>query len=157
MTSTVPDIADPTTLVVAVTGRPATQGSKRHGKGGRGMFEANPRTKGWRADIVAAAREAMGTGWHTYTGPVAVHAVFTFARPKRPARKWPWPCNRASGDLDKLLRALFDALTDAYVWRDDSQVISVIADKTYPDSPDLNPLRSDLPGVVVMIRPVAIP
>jgi hypothetical protein len=33
------------------------------------------------------------------------------------------------GDLDKLVRNVLDALTDAQVYRDDVQVVSVTADK----------------------------
>lgn len=36
-------------------------------------------------------------------------------------------------DLDKLCRAVLDALTDAGIWHDDSQVCSLSAIKVYAD------------------------
>jgi len=37
-------------------------------------------------------------------------------------------------DLDKLVRAVCDGLTDAGIWDDDSQVIRLIARKDYADN-----------------------
>jgi Holliday junction resolvase RusA-like endonuclease len=38
-------------------------------------------------------------------------------------------------DVDKLIRAVLDALTDAGVFRDDSRVVQVSATKIYADKP----------------------
>ena len=38
-------------------------------------------------------------------------------------------------DLDKALRASFDAITDAGVWTDDARVVYVLASKSYGDRP----------------------
>jgi crossover junction endodeoxyribonuclease RusA len=40
-------------------------------------------------------------------------------------------------DLDKLVRAVLDALSEAGVWRDDAQVVSVVARKAYGSAPGL--------------------
>lgn len=63
---------------------------------------------------------------------MSVEVVFTFDRPKAAPKSRPcWPTTRSSGDIDKLQRAVFDALTDAGVWRDDSQVVDVRARKVH--------------------------
>jgi Holliday junction resolvase RusA-like endonuclease len=47
-------------------------------------------------------------------------------------------------DLDKLVRAIFDALTDADVWNDDSQVVKLVTTKYY---------ATDIqrPGVIITV------
>jgi Holliday junction resolvase RusA-like endonuclease len=52
------------------------------------------------------------------------------------------PANRGSGDIDKLQRSCFDSLTDAAVWRDDSQVVDVAARKRWADED--NPPGADI-------------
>ena len=67
-----------------------------------------------------------------------VHASFYLPRPKshftkrgvRLSAPW-WPVTKP--DLDKLTRALLDALTDAGIWRDDSQAVELHAEKIYHD------------------------
>jgi Holliday junction resolvase RusA-like endonuclease len=48
-------------------------------------------------------------------------------------------------DLDKLLRSTLDGLTDAGVWRDDSQVVSISAAKVYAKN-------GDTPGVIIEVE-----
>jgi crossover junction endodeoxyribonuclease RusA len=45
-------------------------------------------------------------------------------------------------DLDKLVRCICDALTDAGVWKDDAQVCVLVAAKRYTNG---------LPGVLIQI------
>jgi crossover junction endodeoxyribonuclease RusA len=53
------------------------------------------------------------------------------------------PINPASmPDLDKLVRCICDALTDAGVWKDDAQVCVLVAAKRYTNG---------LPGVLIQI------
>jgi Holliday junction resolvase RusA-like endonuclease len=40
-------------------------------------------------------------------------------------------------DLDKLIRAILDALTGV-VWRDDGQVVDIVASKVYADTPGVD-------------------
>jgi Holliday junction resolvase RusA-like endonuclease len=49
-------------------------------------------------------------------------------------------------DVDKLVRAVFDSLTKAKVWKDDSLCFRVTATKRYVD-------RGEEPGCVVTLRP----
>lgn len=152
------DAATPSaTLTVTVFGIPAGQGSKRHV--GRGvMVEASKRTRPWRENVRDAARTAIALdGWQRLDGPVQVEADFYFDRPRshygsgRNARVLraaapALPANRASGDVDKMLRACFDSLVDAGVVADDAQVVTVTARKRWT-----GPVM-DVPGAQIRLR-----
>lgn len=151
-------------LVVVVRGTPAPQGSKRHVGGGR-MVEQSPHLATWRAVVsqYAAAARYTSPEWPSADElkgrPLALHAVFTLARPAGH-----WRTGRFSHllrdsapqqpgsrpDLDKLLRAVMDGLTDAGAIWDDSQVVSITADKSYPGG-HIDAL--DSPGAVLTLRP----
>lgn len=111
--------------------RAAPQGSKRH-VGNGVMIEQSKRVRPYRKALTAAAIAAKGKH-PAFDGPVRVNATFVFQRPKS-HKKGSFPVTRSTGDLDKLLRSTFDALTDAGVWGDDSQVTSVNASKLYGES-----------------------
>ena len=120
-----------------VTGKPATQGSKRH-LGGGVMVESCKRLALWRADCRLAATRAMPAGWDR-AAPVQVNATFAFARPKahygrrrgQPYLKDTAPEHCAvRADVDKLCRALLDAITGPLLL-DDSQVVILVADKIW--------------------------
>lgn len=109
----------PARLVAFVPGKPAPQGSKRHV--GRGiMIESSKAVKPWRTDI----RETL-LAVHTgppLDGPIYAELLFVMPRPaSTPKRHTPPAIKRP--DLDKLVRAVFDAIGSAGVWRDDSQVV----------------------------------
>lgn len=147
----------PAGLVVTVLGKPITQGSKTRTRWG--MRDDNgERLRPWREAVKAAALDAMdGVGtadpihtaeavghargatgmvsavpWSRLEGPVLVDVSFWFDPPKS-GPKWRrlWPITRSSGDVDKLVRAVFDALVDAGVMRDDSQVVTLTARKAH--------------------------
>ena len=63
-----------------------------------------------------------------FDGPIAIDAAFYFNRPKSAKRQHP----TVKPDLDKLVRAILDALTGV-IWRDDSQVVFIEARKSYLD------------------------
>ncbi|WP_018350965.1 RusA family crossover junction endodeoxyribonuclease [Longispora albida] len=135
-------------LAVYAYGNPAPQGSLRHVGGGR-LIDSSPRLRPWRATVTAAARAALAvTGQTTpHLGPVQVMAVATMPKPKSaPKKTRTWPSKRP--DVDKLGRALLDALTDAKVWADDSQVVELTATKCWPDE---HPLALPIPGVYIQI------
>jgi len=111
--------------------RAAPQGSKRH-VGNGVMIEQSKRVRPYRKALTAAAKAAKGY-LPALEGPVHVQATFIFERPKS-HKKGSFPVTRSTGDIDKLLRSTFDALTDAGVWGDDSQVTSVSASKLYGES-----------------------
>jgi Holliday junction resolvase RusA-like endonuclease len=140
-----------------VEGVPVPQGSKRafrHSKTGRVvMVDDNPALTGWRLLVSTKARSSWG-GRPPIAGPVSVWADFYLPRPaghlgtgrnfgkvKDSAPVWP----AVKPDLDKLLRAVFDSLTTAGVWRDDSLAVVVSGAKHYA-----GPLRPA--GVSLQIR-----
>ena len=134
-----------------VAGIPAPQGSKK-------AF-VNPRTnraiivddnskplRSWRQDVIEAAKKARGNR-PPLDVALSLHVTFNMPRPKghygtkglrpsAPSRVTTKP------DLDKLLRALLDAITISGIWQDDGRVAVVVASKVY----------SDLPGCEVTIR-----
>lgn len=126
-------------LRITVPGVPAPQGSKRHVGNGR-MIESSRHVKPWRESIRSAALDAMGDNWTPHTDAVSLMATFRMPRPKghygtgrnelllRPSAPRQ---HIVKPDLDKLLRAVLDALTSAGVWRDDSQVTTIDAAKVY--------------------------
>lgn len=130
-----------------VEGAPVPQGSKTgYVRGGRAVLvDANRRLKPWRAQVRATAEAAMQrAGWETLDEPCRAYLGFTMPRPKRPR----WRAPAVKPDLDKLTRAVFDALTDAGVWRDDSRVVCMEVTKKYEDE------DGAVPGVWVEVEPL---
>lgn len=130
---------------IFVAGVPAPQGSKTRGAHG-GMFESSRKVGEWRSRVALAAQEAM-LGAPPSPLPVSLRASFLFTRPKShlttkgQLRKGA-PLIPTRPDLDKLVRAVLDALT-GIAYADDGQVSLLTASKDY-----LGVLRS-APGVEV--------
>lgn len=111
-----------------VPGAAAPQGSKRpfivRNRAGeaRGvnMVESSKAVKGWREDVKVFAHNAMH-GRPAIKGAVAVAIIFDIPRPKSSPKRQ-YAVTRP--DIDKLARAILDALT-ATVFVDDSQVVSL--------------------------------
>ncbi len=130
-----------------VWGIAAPQGSKRHvGKGV--MLESSDRVRPWRQDVRFAALEERPPNWDMAT-PMRLDLVFWFPRPashygtrngisylkvNAPIE----PVSARIGDIDKLQRAVFDALTGV-AYLDDRQVVEVEARKAYLMGPDAAP------------------
>lgn len=87
-------------------------------------------------DLPAAERKPVA-------GPIAIRLDFRLARPKK-LRGQPWHITRP--DLDKLARAVKDALTDV-VWQDDGQVVELVTTKGYAR-------LEEQPGVVVDVMTI---
>ena len=141
-------------ITIRVAGVPAPQGSKRHVGGGR-MVESSRAVGPWREAVRAETQRAIagplavprGAGrtslWpvgHTSLQPVQVTVKFTLPRPQghygtganatrvRPsAPRWP----HRKPDLDKLIRAVLDGITQGGAIADDAQVVRIAAQKTY--------------------------
>lgn len=127
-------------LTVWVPGRPAPQGSKRY-VGNGVSIESSKHVKPWRADIRAAMLDAH-TG-DPMTGPVTVLIEFVMPRPAAtPKRATPPAIKRP--DIDKLTRAVLDAIGSAGVWFDDSQVTHLVASKRLAE-------RDEAPGAVITV------
>lgn len=117
-----------------VPGRPVPQGSKvafRHNRTGKPMMmEGNrERLNQWRALVAMYARQA---GLKPTLYPVRLFVHFYFERPQRHRQKG-LVHMPTRPDLDKLTRAVFDALTGV-AYRDDSQVVEAHVFKRYTDS-----------------------
>ena len=119
-----------------VLGLPAPQGSKTHVGDGR-MVESSKRVKPWRRQVAAAyADRNFGD---MLDGPVSIIVDFYLPRPKAHygtgrnagTLKGSAPVEHLTmPDLDKLVRAVGDALT-RLAWRDDSQIVAWHAYKHY--------------------------
>lgn len=114
-------------LEVFVPGQPAAQGSKRHVGGGR-LLEQSKKVRPWRNQIVAVLAT---TGRHLapLEGAVRADLEFVMPRPLATPKTRPTPPAVKRPDLDKLIRAVFDAISDARVWKDDSCAVQVMAGK----------------------------
>ena len=113
-----------------VDGPPCTQGSMRSTTvgGRRVLYHDNAKLVPWRRRAFLAARDAMVRARVlTLDGPVSVDARFVVERPKS-AKKRAHPHTKP--DLDKLCRALGDALTGVVV-TDDSRIVEWRARKEY--------------------------
>jgi crossover junction endodeoxyribonuclease RusA len=130
-------------------GTPKPKGSMRHVGHGRMIEQVDG--KPWREAVKWAALEAMNS-LPPLEGPLRVEATFTFAKPaSAPKRRTSWPITRSSGDADKQLRNLFDAMQDAGVMRDDSQIIEATVAKRYPlEGAD----ALTFPGVIVRVHQI---
>lgn len=137
-----------TGLAFFAPGVPVAQGSKRHV--GRGvMVETAKGLQPWRDSVMAAVlRVGAAVRFH---GPVEVSMAFFFPRPanhygtgknagnlKESAPRF----KQSAPDIDKLARAVLDAVVQSGVLQDDSLVVLLHAEKTY----------SDRPGARVVIR-----
>ena len=125
---------------------PAPQGSKRHVGNGR-MVESSKKVKPWR---FAVSQAALETDWELTTDPVYVGITFLFQRPKShynskgllkpnaPMFKMTKP------DIDKLVRSTLDGCT-GILFKDDSQVASLMATKQYAN-------EGELTGAIITIN-----
>ena len=116
---------------IRVYGRPAPKGSLRClGKGRH--IDDNPNTQAWMALVRQAAREQLGDIEPDGARLWSVEVRFWLRWPKSYGKHVGGVPVAKKPDVDKLLRAVLDALTDI-VWVDDSQVYSAHAVKYYED------------------------
>ena len=111
-----------------VYGDPLPKGSVRAFliKGRPVLTSATRGLKEWEHRIAAAGQtKANGV---LMTGPVHLRIAFYLTRPASLPKKTREHIKRP--DLDKLVRGATDALTGA-IWKDDAQLVSIIASKHY--------------------------
>jgi crossover junction endodeoxyribonuclease RusA len=123
-----------------VYGIPAPQGSHKGfvGKSGNVIVtDSNAGVRPWREAVLhAAIRYIQETGHQMILEPVSLEVTFFMPRPKsKPKTIDVLPATMP--DLDKLMRAIGDSLTDAGIWKDDGQVCDSWARKRYAITPDL--------------------
>jgi crossover junction endodeoxyribonuclease RusA len=129
-------------LVVHAAGMPIPKGSMKHI--GNGRMVDQTKTKPWMKAIRKAALEE----WNRVKSvdlmqpfvidvPVSVFIEFYFPRPLA-AKNRLYPHKRSVGDIDKLSRAVLDALqptkTEPGVLADDSLVVDLSAHKRYSET-----------------------
>lgn len=133
-----------TAWAIKIYGAPAPKGSMScvgaRGKRKHILTNSNDATEPWQ-NRVAAAVVMLGIV-EPITAPVGLQVTFTVDRPKSvsvASRPWPSKTARTSdgggGDLDKLVRAVSDALEQGRVILNDAQIVKTYAEKAYPDSP----------------------
>ena len=116
-----------------VIGLPAAQGSKKH-VGNGVMVESSKALRPWRDSVTAAAMAAHSGP--ALDGALYLDVVFRFPCPTsrskshRVAAASPGGALKTTApDLDKLVRAVGDALTHAGVIADDARICSIATEK----------------------------
>jgi Holliday junction resolvase RusA-like endonuclease len=113
---------------LSVTGDPASQGSHAimHGR----IVQVNSsKHKAWRKAIVQEAIATLPDDWQPIDEPCELIVNFYLPKPKTVDRQLP----SVSPDLDKLIRAVGDSLTDSGVVIDDSRIVRISARKLYAE------------------------
>ena len=110
------------------------------------MIDSNVNVTPWRAAICA---EALSQPVRGLDGPLAVRVTITVPKPKSSKDKA--PITRTSGDIDKHLRCILDALQDADLIADDARIIRAIVEKTWPGT-TIDSL--DTPGAVIVVHEI---
>ena len=121
---------NPSLVYFEVPGPFATKGSTFSFKDRRGVIRTKTDSKHGKTFAVAvqwAAKQAGVTMIEKGRG-VSLQVVYGFARPKGRDRGRRDPCVRP--DVDKLVRALLDALT-GIAYHDDGQVVALAVRKIY--------------------------
>lgn len=148
----------PDLFVVWVPGTPQPQGSiayKGRSRAGKPILtSANPTLKPWRQMITWLVQSKLQHKPFPPAAAVSIEIAFTFPRPKGHFGTKGNVLPSAAGahlvkpDLDKLCRAVLDGLTDAGLFRDDSQVVRLLASKSYSITS---------PGAAITVREVQLP
>jgi len=112
-------------------GEPAPKGSMKGfvSKGRAMLTNDNAATKPWQLIVAWTARKAMA-GRLPLKGAVRVEVTFQFIRPKSASKR---VHHTVKPDVDKLTRALYDALKQGGVYKDDAQVVVNQSRKLYAD------------------------
>ena len=141
--------ADPVSgsVHVLIHGHPATQGSKKAFIRGKKavLVEMDPKLPEWRAAVTKAAKAAVGPGWVPRDGPVSVRGII---RLPRPAKSKFGDLPAGPPDLDKLQRAIGDALTNSKVITDDARIVHWDIRKAW---------ATDKPGATITITEMRTP
>jgi Holliday junction resolvase RusA-like endonuclease len=146
-------------LTIEVYGIPETQGSTRSFvRGGRAVTTSdNSKLRPWRDTVTNATRDAVERrGWRRSSAAVRVDVTFWLPRPaSAPRTRDVWPAK--GKDVDKMLRAINDSLTNAGAIVDDAQVCRGEFSKYYVVGPDLPKIYDPdfhraAPGAVITVR-----
>jgi Holliday junction resolvase RusA-like endonuclease len=83
--------------------------------------------KAWRTAIVSTCIDNLPEGWEPLDEPVELIVNFYMLKPSSVKRSLP----SVAPDLDKLVRAVGDALAIGGVYTDDSRIVRISARKVY--------------------------
>ena len=111
---------------LSVTGDPASQGSHAIMQG-RIVQVNSKKHKAWRNAITQTALATLPADWEPIDEPCELIVNFYLSKPASAKRSLP----TVSPDLDKLIRAVGDSLTDSGVVVDDSRIVRISARKLY--------------------------
>lgn len=163
---------------IVIPGDPAGKGSLRcvgkRGKVNHVLLEASEKSGPWRKKVAdACSRYLMPTYAAAPGQPIAAELTFTLQRPQShtgtgrnagvlKASAPVFPVGHNTGDLDKLVRLLLDALQDATVLPDDCAVVDIVTRKVFTSPAGGGPWYDandvlEHPGVVIRLRPVEGP
>jgi crossover junction endodeoxyribonuclease RusA len=135
-------------LEITIPGIAVPQGSMRLVNGGRRMIHSNKDLPAWRATMGAytiaeiVRKERQTSQRFPLTGPVDLAVTFSFPRPRTHYRTGRFSdllrtaaprYMQVGPDLDKLVRAVGDALTAACAILDDKQIHLIHAAKRWAD------------------------
>lgn len=123
-----------------VEGNPVPQGSHSVFRGH--VVDSNKGLKPWRTAVTNAAIKARAG--RTFPDDAEIYILVDFYMPRGKTVTRRRPTTRP--DLDKLVRAVGDALTASGVWRDDGNVVSIHTQQFYAD---------ETPGVQIVIGQLA--
>ena len=113
---------------LSVTGDPASQGSHAIMRG-RIVQVNSTKHKAWRKAIVQEAIATLPDDWQPIDEPCELIVNFYMPKPASVKRSLP----TVSPDLDKLIRAVGDSLTDSGIVIDDSRIVRISARKLYAE------------------------
>lgn len=149
----------PFPLEIFVAGLPQTQGSMKSLGRGRMVHDKGFDLTRWRQNVTKLASAVWGDR-PPYADPVRLDLEFYLGGGGSRGYPLRFPAIELQGgavlyvaaqygrdDLDKLLRAVMDAITKAKLWRDDSLVVEAGLAKFYAAPPALPP------GVKITIAP----
>ena len=128
-------------VTFAVPGIPIRQGSKQAFTNGSKtwLVEANKAVYPWREKVAHSAQIAMDLHkLAAFDGAVGLEIEFIMPKPKTVTRQLP----TAKPDLDKLIRAINDAIT-GICFTDDARVVRITAGKYYA--------RFGEPGAIITV------
>ena len=124
---------------LSVTGNPASQGSHAIMRG-RIVQVNSTKHKAWRKAIVQEAIAILPDDWQPIDEPCELIVNFYMPKPASVKRSLP----TVSPDLDKLIRAVGDSLTDSGIVIDDSRIVRISARKLYAEGIE--------PGATILVR-----
>lgn len=122
-------------------------GPGRNGGKGHAYHSNGDELKPYR-EAVGMMAKAKLRGAPAFDGPLSVDLLFVIPRKKTVTRELP----TVPPDLDKLTRAVFDALTLAKVWADDALVVDLSAHKRYGRSGAVHLTIRESPSSLISVQ-----